>query len=102
MGAYELLRTHVNDPTFVAVDLRGAGEYAAGHIPGAANVDVAAGDLTQAIATLDKSDSYFLYDAAGGQVEQTAAAMHDAGFKHVYYIEGGYAAWQKQGLPTSG
>ena len=31
-----------------------------------------------------------------------ADAMHAAGFKHVYEIQGGLAAWTQQGLPTTG
>ncbi|MEZ5192158.1 MAG: rhodanese-like domain-containing protein [Nocardioides sp.] len=27
--------------------------------------------------------------------------MHDAGFRHVYTIEGGYAAWVQSGGPAS-
>jgi rhodanese-related sulfurtransferase/thiol-disulfide isomerase/thioredoxin len=100
-GAYELLRTHPNDPSFVPIDLRSAADFAAGHLPGAVNIEAPAGDVAAAVATLDKSASYFVYDATGTGSTTVADAMHAAGFKHVYEIQGGLAAWIQQGLPTT-
>ena len=101
-GAYELLRTHANDPSFVPVDIRSAAHFARGHLPGAVNIEAPAGGVAAAVAQLDRSASYFVYDAAGSGSTKVADAMHAAGFKHVYDIQGGYAAWTQQGLPTSG
>ncbi len=100
-GAYELLRTHPNDPSFVPVDLRSAADFAQGHLPGAVNIEAPAGDVAAGVAALDKSASYFVYDATGTGSTTVADAMHSAGFKHVYDIQGGYAAWTQQGLPTA-
>ncbi|MDA8435609.1 MAG: rhodanese-like domain-containing protein [Actinomycetales bacterium] len=100
-GAFELLRTHANDPSFVPVDLRSAADFAQGHLPGAVNVEASRGGVAAAVATLDKSASYFLYDATGAGSTTVADAMHAAGFKHVYDIQGGYAAWIQQGLPNA-
>lgn len=100
-GAYELLRTHPNDPTFVAVDLRPAADFAQGHLPAAINVEATGADAASAFDGLDPSTSYFVYDAAGAGSTAVADAMHAAGFKHVYEIQGGYAAWVQQGLPTT-
>jgi rhodanese-related sulfurtransferase/thiol-disulfide isomerase/thioredoxin len=100
-GAYELLRTHPNDPTFVPIDLRPAADFARGHLSGAVNIEVQGGDVASAVATLDRSASYFVYDATGTGSPAVADAMHAAGFKHVYEIQGGLAAWTQQGLPTT-
>ncbi|MEZ5091182.1 rhodanese-like domain-containing protein [Nocardioides sp.] len=97
-GAYELLARQSGSGA-VVVDLRGADEFAAGHLPGA--VDVGSDGLADAMAGWDPSVSYFLYDADGTGAEAAATQMHDAGFKHVYFIEGGFAAWVDQGMPTS-
>ncbi|MDO8108050.1 rhodanese-like domain-containing protein [Isoptericola sp. b441] len=100
-GAYELLRTHANDPSFVPLDLRPAADFAQGHVPGAVNVEATAADAASAVASLDPSASYFVYDASGSGSPGVADAMHAAGFTHVYEIQGGYAAWVQQGLPTT-
>ncbi len=101
-GAYELLRTRASDPSFVPIDLRSAADFARGHLAGAVNIEPPAGDVAAAVLELDRSASYFVYDAAGSGSTKVADAMHAAGFKHVYDIQGGYAAWSRQGLPTTG
>jgi rhodanese-related sulfurtransferase/thiol-disulfide isomerase/thioredoxin len=99
-GAYELMRTHADDPSFVPLDLRPTADFAKGHLPGAVNLAVSPGDLT-ALAGRDPSASYFVYDADGAGSAAVADAMHAAGFTHVYEIQGGYAAWATEGLPTT-
>ncbi len=44
-GAYELLRTHPNDPSFVPIDLRSAADFAQGHLSGAVNIEITGGDV---------------------------------------------------------
>lgn len=100
-GAYELLARNSGDPGFVALDLRPAAQFAGGHLPGAVNIPVDSATLPVAITSLDKTASYFLYDQSGAVLDTVATAMHDAGFKHVYYIEGGYLAWAQAGMPVS-
>lgn len=99
-GAYELLRTHPNDPTFVPIDLRPAADFATGHLAGALDLALTGTDLSAA-HSLDKTASYVVYDATGSGSTAVADALHAAGFTHVYEIQGGYAAWSQQGLPTT-
>jgi len=55
---------------------------------------------------LPKTGKYLLYDAngtgdgIGGGASPMAQAMIDAGFTHVYTLQGGFAAWQAAGYPT--
>jgi len=99
-GAYELLKNHPGVDAITPVDVRSAGEFATGHVAGAVNLPYGSGFAGQA-ARLDTAGSYILYDASGADAETAAKTLHDAGFKHVYYVQGGYAAWTQQGLPTS-
>ncbi|MCG2797364.1 MAG: redoxin domain-containing protein [Cellulomonas sp.] len=99
-GAYELLNTHTDDPSFIPLDLRPAADFAEGHVSGAVNIEASAGDLT-ALSSFDTSASYFVYDATGTGSTAVADAMEAAGFTHVYEIQGGYAAWTQDGLPTT-
>ncbi|MEZ5096073.1 MAG: rhodanese-like domain-containing protein [Nocardioides sp.] len=65
-------------------------------------MDVAAGGLTPALRAWTRPRATFLYDADGGSGAEVATRMHDAGFRHVYTIEGGYAAWVQSGGPSPG
>jgi thiol-disulfide isomerase/thioredoxin/rhodanese-related sulfurtransferase len=99
-GAMELLGTHAGDPTFVAVDLRPADADAAQTIPGAINLPAGDG-FAASYASLDKASSYFLFDQDGSSAEAAAGEMFDAGFKHVYFIQGGFDAWTSGGFQTT-
>lgn len=99
-GAYELLSRNTGD-SFAAIDLRPAADFAKGHIDGALNIAATPADVVAKASTLDRSGSWFLYDGSGKDAEPVADALHDAGYKHVYVIEGGWAAWAAAGLPSA-
>ena len=100
-GAYEIMRSNPGQVSFVVLDVRPAEDFARGHLPDAVNLPFSGRDFATAIASLDPSASYVVYDGSGSQSGAAAQAMHDAGAKHVYDIEGGYAAWTQRGLPTT-
>lgn len=81
----------------VVVDVREAGEYAGGHIPGAINLPLSSFDL----ARLPELDGRTLVlNCAGGKrsaiaLEQCAAAQAAVN-KH---LAGGIGAWEAAGLP---
>jgi cytochrome c biogenesis protein CcmG/thiol:disulfide interchange protein DsbE len=100
-GVYELLNAHGNATNYFAVDVRSAADFAGGHLPGAKNLPSAtAATVVSQASSFSKDGSYFLYDADGKATEPIAQALHDAGFKHVYYLEGGLAAWIAAQGPT--
>lgn len=100
-GVYELLSAHGNTTDYFAIDLRSAEDFAAGHISGARSFPGAtAQTVVKQAAELSKDGSYFLYDADGTTAESVGEALHKAGFKHIYYLEGGMAAWTQAGGPT--
>ena len=100
-GAYELLSTHAQDPSFVALDVRTPAEYSTGHLPGAVNTDSGAPDFRTKLELLDKDKSYFVYCQTGNRSSTAAELMHSLGFKHVYDIRGGITAWQGENLPST-
>ena len=100
-GAYELLNRNSGSDSFAAIDLRPAADYAKGHIEGARNIAATPADVVAKASALDTSGSWFLYDASGKDAEAVANALHDAGYKHVYVIQGGWAAWVSAGLPSA-
>lgn len=99
-GAFELLRTHLSDPTFKMIDVATPAEFAAQHIPYTTNIDIASPTAAGRLAALPRSATYVLYSNTGQQSTKAAAAMHGMGFLHVYNVEGGLAAWDADRLPV--
>src|SRR4051812_5963336 len=52
------------DKKGVVLDVRTVKEYQAGHIPGAVNIDVNAGDFDKKVAELDKNKTYLVHCAS--------------------------------------
>jgi len=71
----------------VVIDVRTPAEFAAGHIAGARNIDVEAGDFASKIAPLDTSAKYLVYCRSGRRSAIAADQMAAAGFKDV--VDGG-------------
>jgi rhodanese-related sulfurtransferase len=82
----------------VIIDVRTAEEYATGHIPGALNTpfDQGAGRISE----VDAPHGVALYCMVGPRARKGEAALLTAGYKTVFHLEGGLAAWQAAGLPT--
>ncbi|WNM25196.1 rhodanese-like domain-containing protein [Demequina capsici] len=95
--------SHVDYATFAAatqvsgvtvIDVRTPSEYAAGHIPGAINVDVSAATFPTQIAGLDPSADYAVYCQSGNRSRAAVATMTAAGFTALIGLEGGIGAWK--------
>ncbi len=76
------------------IDVRTAGEFVTGSIPGAKNIDIMSADFQKAIASLDKSKDYFLFCRSGNRSAQACSIMADKGF-NVYNLKGGVGAWPR-------
>lgn len=94
-----------------AVDARGATAYRAGHLPGALNLipplahlrDAAALRRALAAAGLPADRSLVVY-GDGEDPLPMARLFHDlerAGVRDVAVLAGGFAAWERKGLPVS-
>ena len=80
------------------VDVRGAGEYAAGHIPGAVNIPLP--ELHDRVGELP--DRPIVLHCQGGTRSAIAASVvRAAGREDVSDMDGGYAAWKRAGLPVT-
>jgi len=85
-----------SDPTLTIIDVRRADEYAAGHIPGAVNIDISS-SFADGAGNLDRDGSYLIYCATGVRGESALKMMGDLGFTEVYNLGGGISAWQRAG-----
>ena len=92
------------------VDVRTAGEYQLGHIPGSVNVPV--DQLQGTAANWSRDANYVVYCASGARSAQAQDVMKSMGFKSVADLTGGIANWTgqvekgavtaQQTVPTSG
>jgi rhodanese-related sulfurtransferase len=76
------------------LDVRTAGEYAAGHIKNTLLANWNDTDeFNRRIGFIDKSKPVYVYCLAGGRSTAAAAKMRTMGFEKVYELKGGILAW---------
>ena len=88
-------------PDVVILDVRTTGEYDAGHIEGAINLNYYAADFADQLIQLDKSADYHVYCSFGNLSGQALVMMRDLGFTDVQDLAGGITSWQNAGLAVS-
>jgi rhodanese-related sulfurtransferase len=83
------------------VDVRGADEYAAGHLRDAKHIPLA--DLGNRVGELDKTrvKTVIVVDQNGNRAAKAQRLLKAAGFEDIYCLEGGIAAWTAAGLPLT-
>ena len=74
----------------VIIDVRTAGEFNAGHIANAINIDVESMRFDAEIAALDKNVTYALYCRSGNRSSIAAGKMADAGFTSILNAQVGF------------
>ncbi len=84
----------------VLLDVRTAGEFAAGHIEGALNLDVEGMTFEGEIKSLDPSKTYAIYCQSGRRSRIAVEAMTNAGFTKLFNLDEGIASWTNAGLPV--
>ncbi|NDK55641.1 rhodanese-like domain-containing protein [Pontibacter fetidus] len=76
------------------LDVRTAGEFASGSIPGAKNLDVTSSQFQQALKTLDKDKEYFVFCRSGNRSGSACDMLSAQGFK-AYNLSGGVGSWPR-------
>lgn len=79
------------------VDVRDAGSYGAGHIPGALHLSDAT--IGAFVDDADKAKTVVVYCFKGNSSIGGAAHLIEKGFKEVYSLSGGFEAWKTAGAP---
>jgi glyoxylase-like metal-dependent hydrolase (beta-lactamase superfamily II) len=83
-----------------ALDVRPAGEFATGHIPGSINIPLAGQFASWAGALLGLSADPVLIGATDQQISEARLRLARVGIEKVAgYLEGGIAAWKATELP---
>lgn len=88
-------------PEVATLDVRTAGEYAAGHLPWASHIDWYADDFLQKVeAAYPKATPLAVYCRSGRRSAEAAAKLVKAGYT-VSNLKGGYLAWCEAQRPAS-
>jgi len=87
-------------PDMVVLDVRTPGEFAAGHIEGAVNIDFKNANFATKIAKLDTSKTYLIHCRSGARSTRSLTAFKAEGFENIVHMNGGILDWNKSGLPT--
>jgi rhodanese-related sulfurtransferase len=83
----------------VVVDVREAGEYLAGHVPGAVLIPM--GRLPGRVAELDRHAPVYVVCASGNRSAAMTDFLRTAGFD-AYSVAGGASGWARSGRPVVG
>ena len=84
-----------SDEKAYLLDVRRADEYAAGHLPGAALLDVTDSvAFARGVEQLDKEKNIYIYCRSGRRSRKAADILTAKGFK-VTDMQGGYNAWKE-------
>ena len=84
----------------VLLDVRTAGEFAAGHIEGAINIDVEGMTFEGEIKNLDPTQTYAIYCQSGRRSRIAVETMNEGGFTKLFNLDQGIASWTDAGLPV--
>ena len=91
----------INRDSPLIVDLSSSQDFEKGHIPGARHVPLSQFDPENKDLAKAKELPVAVYCKSGQTSATAAARLVKAGFKHVYWLGGGLAAWRQADLPTS-
>jgi thioredoxin 1 len=84
------------------LDVRTLGEYMAGHLQDARNIDWNSDTFEVAVSHIDRSKPVFVYCLAGSRSAGAAEKLRHMGFAEVYELRGGIIKWRNAGLPEEG
>ncbi|HYE32306.1 MAG TPA: ThuA domain-containing protein [Methylomirabilota bacterium] len=84
----------------VLLDVRTPEEFAAGHIPGATNIDIRGKDFASKIKALDPTKEYLVYCAGGVRSAKACEQMEKLKFTNVLDLGPGFNGWSQAGKPV--
>jgi rhodanese-related sulfurtransferase len=89
----------INRDSPLVVDLSSSQDFEKGHIPGARHVPLSQFDPENKELAKVRELPVAVYCRSGTTSAQAAARLVKAGFKRVFWLGGGLAAWQQADLP---
>jgi rhodanese-related sulfurtransferase len=89
----------INREDALLVDLSAQGDFEKGHIPGSRNVAPSQFDPESKLLAKSRELPVALACRSGTASADAARKLVKAGFKRVYWLDGGVGAWQQANLP---
>jgi hydroxyacylglutathione hydrolase len=80
------------------LDVRSSAEFRAGHIPGALHMPL--GRVPEGAGELSRDCALVVHCQSGGRSPLAVSMLRKMGFHHVANVSGGFADYQRQGLPV--
>jgi len=84
----------------VFLDVRDAGEFAAGHLPGAMNISRGTLEFGVFGKIPDQNTKIYVYCKTAGRSALATKTLNDLGFKNAVLMDAQYADWVKAGYPV--
>ena len=89
----------INRQDALLVDVSPAADFEKGHIAGAKNVQLSQFDADNKVLAKVRDLPVVVACRSGAASSGAAKKLVKAGFKQVYWLDGGVAAWQQASLP---
>ena len=80
----------------VLVDVRTPGEFNAGHLDKAINIDWLGESFSAEFEKIEKNQTIYLYCRSGKRSADATKFLDSLGYKNVTNLEGGYIAWAEK------
>ncbi len=88
------------EKTITILDVRTPGEFKAGHLKGAVNINIASRDFATRIERLEKGNkTYLVYCRTKNRSSRALRYMLQKGFDNIYLMSDGFSGWSKNRLP---
>ena len=84
----------------IFLDVRDAGEFAAGHLPGAMNISRGTLEFVVFGKIPDQNAKVYVYCKTKGRSALGAKTLNDLGYKNAVLMDAQYADWVKAGYPV--
>ena len=98
--AYEHWQKSGDSASAIAfLDVRTAGEFAAGHVPGAMNIPLQ--ELAHRLHDVPKNKRLYVHCEAGVRSAKAADLLMSAGIHHFENIPAGMRGWRDAGYPVA-
>lgn len=89
----EFHRLMTEHPDALVLDVRTPGEFHAGHIPGAVNIDMMDFNFSAKVESYDRARPVLLYCRSGNRSAHAGTIMTKLGFEKVYNLGAGLFDW---------
>ena len=81
------------DANKIILDVRTPREFNSGAVPNSINIDYLAGGFEQAVESLDKDKTIYIYCQGGVRSSKAAKVMQEKGFDHIIELENGFSSY---------